>query len=40
MRYHDLVRTKSLVRRVKTWNSEAGPYVKTFMRYDQSLRRK
>ena len=30
MRYQDLVRTKSLVRRVKLWNNEAGPYVKDF----------
>ncbi|MFN8345407.1 MAG: RagB/SusD family nutrient uptake outer membrane protein [Spirosomataceae bacterium] len=30
MRYHDLVRTKSLVRRIKAWNNEAGPYVKDF----------
>lgn len=28
MRYYDLVRTKSLVRRVKAWNVEASPYVK------------
>jgi hypothetical protein len=30
MRYQDLVRTKSLVRRIKLWNSEAAPYVKDF----------
>ncbi len=30
MRYQDLVRTKSLVRRVQLWNREAGPYVKDF----------
>lgn len=30
MRYHDLVRTKTLVKRIKGWNSEAGPYVKDF----------
>lgn len=30
MRYHDLVRTKSLVRRVQLWNSEASTYVKDF----------
>ena len=26
-RWHDLVRTRSLVRRVKTWNPQAAPYV-------------
>lgn len=30
MRYQDLVRTKSLVRRIQAWNNEAGPYVKDF----------
>lgn len=30
MRYQDLVRTKSLVRRVQLWNNEARPYVKDF----------
>ncbi|NID12102.1 RagB/SusD family nutrient uptake outer membrane protein [Fibrivirga algicola] len=30
MRYHDLVRTQSLVRRVKAWNTEAAPYIKDF----------
>lgn len=30
MRYQDLVRTKSLVKRIKAWNNEAGPYVKDF----------
>jgi hypothetical protein len=30
MRYHDLVRTKSLVRRIQLWNKEAAPYVKDF----------
>ncbi|OJV14917.1 MAG: RagB/SusD family nutrient uptake outer membrane protein [Dyadobacter sp. 50-39] len=29
-RWHDLVRTRSLVRRVKEWNQEAAPYVKDF----------
>ncbi|WAC13098.1 RagB/SusD family nutrient uptake outer membrane protein [Dyadobacter pollutisoli] len=27
-RWHDLVRTRSLVRRVQEWNKEAAPYVK------------
>ncbi len=30
MRFQDLVRTKSLVRRIQAWNNEAGPYVKDF----------
>lgn len=30
MRFQDLVRTKSLVRRLKAWNNETGPYVKDF----------
>lgn len=30
MRNQDLVRTKSLVRRVQLWNREAAPYVKDF----------
>ncbi len=30
MRNQDLVRTQSLVRRVKLWNNEASPYVKDF----------
>jgi starch-binding outer membrane protein, SusD/RagB family len=29
-RWHDLVRTRSLVRRVKEWNKEAAPYVQDF----------
>lgn len=29
-RWHDLVRTKSLVRRIKEWNPEAGPYIQDF----------
>lgn len=29
-RWHDLVRTRSLVRRVKEWNQEAAPYVKDY----------
>ncbi|MBL7814831.1 MAG: RagB/SusD family nutrient uptake outer membrane protein [Saprospiraceae bacterium] len=29
-RWHDLVRTRSLVRRVQAWNKEAAPYVKDF----------
>ncbi|WP_353719913.1 RagB/SusD family nutrient uptake outer membrane protein [Dyadobacter sp. 676] len=29
-RWHDLVRTRSLVRRVKEWNQEAAPFVKDF----------
>jgi starch-binding outer membrane protein, SusD/RagB family len=29
-RWHDLVRTRSLVRRVQEWNQEAAPYVKDF----------
>ncbi len=29
-RWHDLVRTRSLVRRVQEWNQEAAPYVKEF----------
>ncbi|MBS1664145.1 MAG: RagB/SusD family nutrient uptake outer membrane protein [Bacteroidetes bacterium] len=29
-RWHDLVRTKSLLRRVKDWNSEAAPNIKDF----------
>lgn len=29
-RWHDLVRTKSLVRRVQEWNPEAGPNIKDF----------
>lgn len=30
MRWHDLVRTRSLVRRVKLWNQEAAPYIQDF----------
>ncbi|AYQ33239.1 RagB/SusD family nutrient uptake outer membrane protein [Runella sp. SP2] len=30
MRFQDLVRTKSLVRRLQAWNKETGPYVKDF----------
>jgi hypothetical protein len=30
MRHDDLVRTKSLVRRIKAWNPEAGPFIKDF----------
>ena len=29
-RWHDLVRTRSLVRRVQAWNKEAAPYIKDF----------
>lgn len=29
-RWHDLVRTRSLVRRVKEWNPEAGQYIQEF----------
>jgi starch-binding outer membrane protein, SusD/RagB family len=29
-RWHDLVRTRSLVRRVIAWNPEAAPYIKDF----------
>jgi hypothetical protein len=29
-RWHDLVRTRSLVRRVQEWNREAAPFVKDF----------
>lgn len=29
-RWHDLVRTRSLVRRVSAWNPEAAPYIKDF----------
>lgn len=28
MRWHDLVRTKSLVRRIQAWNPESGPNIK------------
>lgn len=30
MRWQDLVRTKSLVRRIQAWNPEAGQYIKDF----------
>ncbi len=30
VRYHDLVRTKSLVRRLKAWNAETAPNIKDF----------
>jgi starch-binding outer membrane protein, SusD/RagB family len=30
MRYQDLVRTKTLVKRIQVWNKEAAPYVKDF----------
>jgi hypothetical protein len=30
MRYHDLTRTKSLVRRIQLWNKEGSQYVKDF----------
>ncbi|SFC69972.1 RagB/SusD family nutrient uptake outer membrane protein [Spirosoma endophyticum] len=29
-RWHDLVRTRSLVRRVKAWNQEAAPYIQDY----------
>jgi hypothetical protein len=29
-RWHDLVRTRSLVTRLKAWNPEASPYIKDF----------
>ena len=29
-RWHDLVRTGSLVRRVKEWNPEAGPFIQNY----------
>lgn len=29
-RWHDLVRTRSLIRRVQAWNPEAAPYIKDF----------
>lgn len=28
MRWHDLVRTKSLLKRIQAWNPEAGPNIK------------